>query len=46
MSEEGIHTDQAKIEAVKSWPVAKSIKDVHWFLVFTGFYRKFIQDFA
>ena len=26
VSEEGIHTDPAKIEAVKSWPVPKNIR--------------------
>ena len=46
VSDEGIHTDPAKIEAVKSWPVPKSIKDVRRFLGFTGYYRKFIQGFA
>ena len=46
VSDEGIHTDPAKIEAVKSWPVPKSIKDVRRFLRFTGYYRKFIQGFA
>ena len=44
--DEGIHTDPAKIEAVKSWPVPKSIKDDSLFLGFTGNYRKFIQGFA
>ena len=46
VSEEGIHTDPSKIEAVKSWPVPKNIKDVRRFLGFTGYYRKFIQGFA
>ena len=31
---------------VKSWPVPKNIKDVRRFLGFTGYYRKFIQEFA
>ena len=44
--DEGIHTDPAKIEAVKSWPVQKSIQDDSLFLGFTGNYRKFIQGFA
>ena len=46
VSREGIHTDPAKIEAVKSWSVPKNIKDVRRFLGFTGYYRKFIQGFA
>ena len=46
VSEEGIHTNPSKIEAVKSWIVPKNIKDVRRFLGFTGYYRKFIQGFA
>ena len=44
--EESIHNDPAKIEAFKSWPVLKSIKDVHCLIDFTGYYRKFVQGFA
>jgi hypothetical protein len=40
---EGVKVDPAKIEAVKSWPVPKSITDVRSFLGFVGFYRKFIN---
>ena len=46
VSEKGIHTDPTKIEAVKTWPVPKNVKDVRRFLGFTGYYRKFIQGFA
>ena len=46
VSEEGIHTDPSKIEAVKSWPIPKTTKDVRRFLGFTGYYRRFIQGFA
>ena len=46
VSEEGIHTDPTKIEAVKSWHVPRNIKDVRRFLGFTGYYRKFIQGCA
>ena len=46
VSEEGIHNDPSKIEAVKFWPVPKNIKDVRCFLGFTGYYWKFIQGFA
>ena len=46
VSEEGIHTDPSKIEAIKDWPVPKSTKDVRRFLGFAGYYRRFINGFA
>ena len=46
VSEEGIHTDPAKTEAVKIWPVPKTTKKVRKFLGFTGYYRRFIKGFA
>jgi RNase H-like domain found in reverse transcriptase/Reverse transcriptase (RNA-dependent DNA polymerase)/Integrase zinc binding domain/Retroviral aspartyl protease/Chromo (CHRromatin Organisation MOdifier) domain len=41
---EGVKVDPLKIEAVKSWPVPKSVTDVRSFLGFVGFYRKFIKN--
>lgn len=46
VSEEGIKTDPEKTEAIKSWPVPTSIKDVHSFLGFAGYYRRFIKGFS
>ncbi|MCG8031861.1 MAG: hypothetical protein JAZ03_06765, partial [Candidatus Thiodiazotropha taylori] len=46
VSEDGIHTDPSKIEAVKNWPVPKTTKDVRKFLGFTGYYRRFIKGYA
>ena len=46
VSKDGIETDPAKVEAVKNWPVPKSIKDVRSFLGFTGYYRRFIKGYA
>ena len=45
VSSAGIHTDPKKIEAVNNFEI-KSIKHVRSFLGLTGFYRKFIKDFA
>ncbi len=36
----------AKIEAVKNWPIPTSVKDVRKFLGFTGYYRRFIRNYA
>ena len=46
VSEEGIHTDPSKTEAVKSWPIPKCTKDVRKFLGFTGYYRRFVKNYA
>ena len=35
-----------KEEAIKNWPVPKSVKDVRSFLGFAGYYRRFIKGFA
>lgn len=46
VSADGIQADPNKIEAVKSWPAPKSIKEVRQFLGFAGYYRRFIKGFA
>ena len=46
VSQEGIHTDPSKIEAIKDWPVPKTTKDVRRFLGFSGYYCRFIKGFA
>ena len=46
ISEKGIATDPAKVEVVKKWPTPKSKKDVRAFLGFTGYYRRFIRNYA
>ena len=38
--------DPAKVEAVKKWPVPKSIREVRGFIGFANFYRRFIQGFS
>ena len=37
VSEQGIETDPEKTEAIKTWPVPKTVKDVRAFLGFTGY---------
>jgi len=46
VSEKGIQTDPRKIDAVKDWPVPKSVRDVRAFLGLAGYYRRFVPSFA
>ena len=46
MSEAGIRTDPEKTKTVKNWPVPKNVKEVRAYLGFTGYYRRFIKDYA
>ena len=41
-----VQPEQSKIEAVESFPVPRTKKQVHSFLGLTGYYRKFIPDYA
>lgn len=38
--------DEAKIEAIKSWPTPETITQVRSFHVRVGFYRYFVRDFS
>ena len=42
----GVSMQKHKIEAVHSWPVPQSVKDVRAFLGLSGFYRRFVEGFA
>lgn len=46
ISAEGIHTDPAKIEPLKSWPAPHNIKSLRVFLGFSGYYRRFVENYA
>jgi hypothetical protein len=46
ISPEGISMDPAKIEAIVSWTVPKSVRDIQVFLGFANFYRRFIKGFS
>ena len=46
VSQEGVKTDPEKIEALASWPEPHNIKTLRSFLGFTGYYRRFIKDYA
>ena len=41
-----IATDPTKLKGILEWPLFKKPKDIHRFLGFCGFYRKFIQGYS
>ena len=45
VSDDGIKTDPAEIEAIKNWSVPKGATDVRAALGMFGYYRKFIRDY-
>ena len=46
VSADGLRMDHRKLEAINQWPTPKNRKDIQRFLGLTGYYRKFIKDFA
>ena len=46
VSEKGIETDPEKIAALTTWPEPQTVKDLRSFLGFTGYYRRFVKDYA
>ena len=46
VTREGIHIDPEKVNAVKTWPVPTSGREVQQFLGLVGYYRNYIQNFA
>ena len=46
VSQSGVETDPAKVEALKTWPRPKTLKELRAFLGFSGYYRRFVQDYS
>ena len=46
VSSDGVSPDPDKIEAVRSFPVPKCVKDVRSFLGLCNYYRRFVEGFA
>ena len=46
ISHSGVETDPDKISALASWPEPDNVKALRSFLGFTGYYRRFIKDYA
>lgn len=46
VSEGGVRADPMKIEAMMEWPKPRAVKHVRGFIGLTGYYRKFVKDYA
>ncbi|KAI2644474.1 Transposon Tf2-6 polyprotein [Labeo rohita] len=46
ISAQGVAMDPQKLEAVRSWPLPTSLKQLQHFLGFANFYRRFIRGFS
>jgi hypothetical protein len=43
---QGIEVDEAKIEAIKSWPILATLTQLQSFLRLAGFYWRFVRNFS
>ena len=46
ISEEGIRVDPSKIQDIVNWKRPTKVTEIHSFLGFAGYYRRFVQDFS
>jgi hypothetical protein len=43
---EGVKVDPNNIKAMMNWPIPKTLKNLRGFSDFTGYYRKFVQNYG
>jgi len=46
ISGEGIFMDSKKVEAILNWESPTNVTEIHSFLKFTRYYRRFIEGFS
>lgn len=46
ISDNGIQPDPDKISAIKQWPRPNTVKELRSFLGFSGYYRRFVENYA
>lgn len=46
ISSSGVAVDPAKVQALEAWPLPKNIRELRGFLGLSGYYRKFIKNYA
>ena len=46
VSADGVETDPEKIQVLSDWPEPHNIKTLRPFFEFTGYYCRFIKDYA
>jgi hypothetical protein len=46
ISDQGVAMDVDKVEAVRAWPLPRTVRAVRGFLGLTGYYQKFIRSYG
>lgn len=46
ISEEGLKPNMKKVECIRNYPEPKNLKDLRAFLGLSGYYRRFVKDYA